>query len=244
MYRALIIDDEFAAREELRSLLAEHPSVVITGEAGTMNSGRALLSAGDYDLVFLDIQLLGGLGFDLVPFAREEADIVFVSAHDGYAIRAFEVNALDYLLKPATPARLAATLRRLDDAVTRRSASASPFRTDDLVLLKIAPAGRRFVRAAEIVLVNSCENYSEVHLAGGHRVLVRRTMKAWEELLPAAHFLRVHRNHIVNLALVARFEPLTEDAALLHLNGLTEPVRARRQMGAVIEERMAARKKA
>src|SRR5262249_14682002 len=157
-------------------------------------------------------------------------------------IRAFEVNALDYLLKPATPARLAATLRRLDKEAPRHNASASPFRTEDLVLLKIAPSGRRFVRAVEIVVINSCENYSEVHLAGGDRVLVRRTMKAWEELLPAAYFLRVHRNHIVNLALVARFEPLTEDAAQLHLNGLLQPVRARRQMGAIIEERMAALK--
>src|SRR5690349_1361123 len=127
MYRALIIDDELAAREELRSLLAEHPAVVITGEAGTMNNARALLAAGDYDLVFLDIQLLGGLGFDLVPHVREQAKIVFVSAHDGYAIRAFEVNALDYLLKPATPARLAATLRRLDGEASRGSATATPF---------------------------------------------------------------------------------------------------------------------
>lgn len=242
MFRALIIDDELAAREELRSLLGEHPSIVITGEAGTIRNARALLAAGDYDLVFLDIQLLGGLGFDLVPHVREEARIVFVSAHDGYAIRAFEVNALDYLLKPATPARLAATLRRLDDAATRGSATATPFRTDDLVLLKIAPAGRRFVRAAEIVVIHSCENYTEVHLAGGDRVLVRRTMKAWEELLPAAHFLRVHRNHIVNLALVERFEPQSEDTALLHVKGLVEPVRARRDVGPLIEERLGMKK--
>lgn len=99
------------------------------------------------------------------------------------------------------------------------------------------------MRAAEIIVVNSCENYSDVRMLGGDRVLVRRTMKAWEELLPPAHFLRVHRNHIVNLSLVARFEPLTEDAALLHLNGLPELVRARRQMGAVLEERLAAMKK-
>jgi len=243
MHRALIIDDELSAREELRSLLAEHPGVVITGEAGTVNNARALLAANDYDLVFLDIHILGGLGFDLAPHVREEADIVFVSAHDTFALRAFEVNALDYLVKPVTPSRLAATLRRLDAQATRHAAIATPFRTDDLVLLKVAPSGRRFVRASEIVVVNSCENYSEVQLASGDRVLVRRTMKAWEELLPANHFLRVHRNHLVNLGRVKRFEPLTEDAALLHLNGLPEPVRARRHIGAVIEERLAALKR-
>src|SRR5690242_11409511 len=111
MHRALIIDDEIAAREELRSLLAAHPSITVTGEAGTMSNARALLTGGNYDLVFLDIQLLGGLGFDLLPHVREPANVVFVSGHDGYAIRAFEVNALDYLLKPATAARLATTLR-------------------------------------------------------------------------------------------------------------------------------------
>jgi two-component system LytT family response regulator len=207
-----------------------------------MNNARALLAAGDYDLVFLDIQLLGGLGFDHVPQVREQAKIVFVSAHDGYAIRAFEVNALDYLLKPATPARLAATLRRLDGEASRGSATATPFRTDDLVLLKVAPAGRRFVRAAEIVVINSCENYSEVRLVGGDHVMVRRTMKAWEELLPATHFLRVHRNHIVNVALVDRFEPQSEDTALLFVKGLAEPLRARRDVGAAIEERLGLKK--
>src|SRR5688572_22135523 len=110
--RALLIDDEPPARIVLRTLLAPHP-VEIVGEAGTLRAARELLARHDYTLVFLDIQLRGGTGFDLVPAVRPGAEIVFVTAHDEHALRAFEVNALDYLLKPIKPERLAASITRL-----------------------------------------------------------------------------------------------------------------------------------
>src|SRR2546423_10649622 len=114
MLRALLIDDEPPARADLRERLAAHPRVTIVDEAGTLARARALLACDDYDLVFLDIQLRGGSGFDLVPDVRPEARIVFVTAFNDHAVRAFDVNALDYLLKPVQPARLAASLARLD----------------------------------------------------------------------------------------------------------------------------------
>ena len=113
MPRALLIDDEALARTELRRLLAAHPDVAIVGEADDVSSARARLAPADYDLVFLDIQLAGGSGFDLIPHVAPAAAIVFVTAHDAFALRAFEVNALDYLLKPVPPTRLAESLARL-----------------------------------------------------------------------------------------------------------------------------------
>src|SRR5512133_3102970 len=107
MNRALIIDDEVPARAALRGLLRAHPEVVLASEADTMAEAAERLRQGDYDLVFLDIQLRGGTGFDLVPFVREDAHIIFVTAFDQHAVRAFEVNALDYLMKPVRPQRLA-----------------------------------------------------------------------------------------------------------------------------------------
>jgi two-component system LytT family response regulator len=136
--RALIIDDEPPACEALRALLADHASVVIVGELGTMAAARACLTADDYDLVFLDIQLRGGSGFDLVPLVRAEARIVFVTAYDQHALRAFEVNALDYLVKPVAPARLAAALARLAAPTPAASPPpARPWLIDDRVLLKL-----------------------------------------------------------------------------------------------------------
>src|SRR4051812_29748172 len=113
MTRCLIVDDELSARDGLRWLLSAHPAYVIVGEAATFDEALAQLARQDYDLVFLDIQLVGGNGFDLVPHVRRGARIVFVTAFDRHALRAFEVNAVDYLLKPVSPERFAASLARL-----------------------------------------------------------------------------------------------------------------------------------
>ena len=226
MPRALIIDDEPPACDALRALLSDHPEVVIAGEAGTMAEARARLAATDYDLVLLDIQLRGGSGFDLVPLVRDGARIIFVTAYDQHALRAFEVNALDYLVKPVAPARLAAALARLGSAAPAvPSESAPPWRSDDRVLLKLGAGQKRFVGLAEIRCVASEENYSELRVgAGGERLLVRQTMKAWEDQLPPAQFVRVHRQLIVNVEHALRLEQVSEATSRLVLAGVAEPV--------------------
>lgn len=226
MPSALIIDDEPPACDALRALLAEHASVVIAGEAGTMAEARARLAATDYDLVFLDIQLRGGNGFDLVPFVRPGARIIFVTAYDQHALRAFEINALDYLVKPVAPARLATAIARLGSLpASAPAAPARPWLIDDRVLLKLGAGQERFVCLAEIRCVASNENYSELRVgASGEHLLVRQTMKAWEELLPSAQFVRVHRQMIVNVAHALRLERVSEATSRLFLAGVAEPV--------------------
>jgi two-component system LytT family response regulator len=226
MLRALIIDDEPLARDALRILLSAHPAVTIVGEAGALADARTLLARDNYDLVLLDIQLRGGSGFDLVPLVRAGAHLVFVTAHDEHAVRAFEINALDYLLKPVRPERLAASLARI--AQSPAPGPATSLRADDTVFLKI-DSGARFVPLAEIAAILSCENYSEVLLAGGEKLLVRRTLKAWEDLLPRPPFIRAHRTALVNLARLARIEEDGGDAPLLHFAGVTRTVRASRR---------------
>jgi two-component system, LytTR family, response regulator len=221
MLRAILIDDEPPARDILRALLAAHPDVVVMAEAGTLASAREALARDDYDLVFLDIQLRGGTGFDLVPHVRTGAKIVFVTAFDSHALRAFEVNALDYLLKPVAPQRLARALARLTQSP---EPSALPLTPDDRVLLKLGSGQERFVLITDIRLLASCENYSEVTLSGGEHFLVRKTMKAWETALPSSHFLRVHRTAIVNVAHITRIERVTESTSRVHLDGVADPV--------------------
>jgi two-component system LytT family response regulator len=221
MIRALLIDDEPPACEILRTLLTEHGGVTVVAEAGTLAAARTRLAAGDYDLVFLDIQLRGGTGFDLVPAVRPGARIIFVTAFDAHAIRAFEVNALDYLLKPVSPARLAAALQRFAPAPT--AGSATPFADGDRVYLK-GERSARFVPLAELSALVASDNYTEVHVADGARFLVRRSLKAWEAILPAATFLRVHRQILVNLAQVERIDAPDSDTPALHLRGFRQPV--------------------
>jgi two-component system LytT family response regulator len=249
MPRALVIDDEPPARLELRRLLlANHPHVEIVGEAGRIGDALKALARTDYDLVFLDVQLRGGTAFDLVPQIRPEARIIFVTGYDHYALRAFEVNALDYLLKPVEPQRLAESLGRLasQDAV-RHPADTSAWRPvalrpDDTTFLKTDAETSRFVRLRDILVVFSSENYTELRLADGTKVLVRRTLKAWEDQLPPTDFMRVHRTAVVNLRAIARTVQHSRATTHLFLNGLPPdmPVRARRESWSELERRLAA----
>ena len=229
MTRALLIDDEAPARAAMRGLLRAHPEVVLAGEADTMPEARARLAGSDYDLVFLDVHLRGGTGFDLVPLVRPEARIIFVTAFDEHAVRAFEVNALDYLIKPVRPQRLADALRRLAAPAGPAASPATALPAlapSDLVHLKIGNGSTRFVALADIAVVESNENYSEVYLGDGTRLFVRRTMKCWEDTLPATHFTRVHRSTIVNLGRYRGSDRESYETTLLHLAGVAEPVRA------------------
>jgi two-component system, LytTR family, response regulator len=226
MPRTLLIDDEPAARDDLRRLLGAHDEVRLVGEAGRLAEAEQLLRTVDYDLVLLDVELRGGTGFDLLPHVRPEARIIFVTAHSHYAVRAFEVNALDYLVKPIAAERLAAALRKIATAPVEPLPAPPSLIPSDLVHLKVGNGTTRFVPLADIAAIESEENYSEARLANGTRLLVRRTLKAWEDALPAAQFVRVHRTTIVNLARYRGSDRQTDQTTLLHLEGLNEPVRA------------------
>lgn len=259
MPKALLIDDEPLACIDLRGRLVAHPEIQVVAEAHALAEARAALARNDYDVVFLDVQLRGGNGFDLVPLVRPEARIVFVTGYDRYALRAFDVNALDYLLKPIDSARLAATVRRLvaadasrpakgiDSASAGRLASAAAetarpvYRIDDSVLLRTDSDAARFVRVGDLAVIFSNENYTELHLRDTKRLFVRRALKAWEEQLPAPDFMRVHRTAIVNLRTVER--AAHHDREVTHLFiptlGAERPVRARRELWPEIERRLA-----
>jgi len=237
MHLALIIDDEPPARTVLRALLAAHPAVTIVGEAGTMNAARELLARPDYSLVFLDIQLRGGSGFELVPLVRAGAAIVFVTAHDEHALRAFAINAVDYLLKPVKPERLATSLGRLGTTPAAESGGlpANRLRIDDTLYVR-TDDGARFLPLAAVCALQSCENYCEVNLVNGEKLLVRHTLKAWEDALPAPPFARVHRQALINLSHLMRIEDDGQDAPLLHLTGLRAPLRSSRREWTALRE--------
>jgi two-component system LytT family response regulator len=245
MPHALLIEDEATARADLRAKLAVHPEVILLAEAATFHNAQALLSRPDYDLVFLDIELVGGNSFDLVPAVRPGARIVFVTAHDDFALRAFEVNALDYLLKPVVPARLAATLSRIAAApspaeIAAKEIPAGPaLRLSDTVYLR-SGLRARFAPVADISLIAAQDNYSEVHLASGAKIFLRKSLKAWEESLPATHFMRVHRTQIVNLARVTRYQRDGDEHTLLFVDGVTDPVSASRYRWSELRDRLAA----
>lgn len=226
MIRALLIDDEKTARTDMRAMLAAHPEIEIVGEAATVKSARALLAEADYSLVFLDIQIIGGSGFDLVPNVKAGAKIIFVTAFNEHAVRAFEVNALDYLLKPVKAERLARALTRLEppagqDDSAPPAESGMVLRPDDIIHLS-SGSSARFAPIMDLSAIEAEENYSLVHLADGSSVLVRRSLKAWEEILPTTQFMRVHRAVIVNLARLTGFRRDVQKSVLLQVHGLAK----------------------
>lgn len=240
MPTAVLIDDEATARADLRAKLAEHPEVTLVGEAATVRNARELLRTAEYTLVFLDVQLIGGDAFDLVTDVRRDARIIFVTGYDDYALRAFEVNALDYLLKPIAPARLAEALRRLPTATGETAVSsggAVALRPDDRVYLR-AGLTARFATVSEISVITASDNYSEVILSDGDRLFVRRSLKEWENLLPNTHFMRVHRTGIVNLARVVKYERDRDEHTQLFLEGASKPVAASRDRWTELRTRL------
>ncbi len=218
-------------------MLAAHAEIEIIGEAATVKTARALLARDDYEVVFLDIQIVGGTGFDLVANVRPGARIIFVTAHNDYALRAFEVNALDYLLKPVQTARLASAVARLAQPLPSDDETRSQFRDDDLVHLNSGTQAR-FARLADLCAIESQENYTLVHLADDSRVLVRRSLKSWEENLPASLFLRVHRTMIVNLKRITGFHRDGPKSVLLNVTAVTEPVPVSRQLWSELKDRL------
>jgi len=240
MPTAVLIDDEAPARADLRTKLSEHPDVVIGGEAATVRSARELLRTAMYTLVFLDVQLIGGDAFDLVADVRTQARIIFVTGYNDYALRAFEVNALDYLLKPIVPARLAEALQRLPVSAAESETGAalsSALRIDDRIYLRAGQTAR-FAAVSDISVITASDNYSEVTLSDGGRLFVRKSLKDWENTLPAAPFMRVHRTGIVNLTRVVRWERDRDEHTYLYLEGLVRPVAASRERWAELRTRL------
>ena len=240
MLRTLLIDDEPAALAALRTLLAEQSvvPVVILGEAATLTTARSLLTRDDYDVVFLDIQLRGGSGFDLVPSVRPAARIIFVTAHDEFSLRAFEVNALDYLIKPVAPERLARTLARLSAPAPQQPPPPATFKLDDPVYVETDGAAC-FVQLRQIAAILSGDNYTELRLTNGRHLLVRRPLAAWEATLPGTLIARAHRQALVNLTVIERAEALPDERGELHLAGWSEPVIASRRQWPALRSRLA-----
>ncbi len=235
---ALIVDDERLARRELRTLLASHPEVSVVGEADSVASALTLLQGRRPDLLFLDIQLAGETGFDLLErVGAADFKTVFVTAFDAYAIRAFEVNALDYLLKPVNPARLKRALDKLLLSEPAAPAHAlRPLAVDDRLYLELGSRSV-FLKVGRVTHVTAAGDYSEVFTAEGQKYLVEKPLREWEARLPEKFFARIHRNCIVNLEYVERVESWFNRSHQLFLRGHNEPLTVSRRHAARLKEK-------
>ena len=237
--KAIIIDDERLARQELKNLLAPYPEIQIVGEANNAETAIESIKLLKPDVIFLDIQMPGKNGFDLLEEISGVPEIVFVTAYDEHAIRAFEVNALDYLLKPVQPNRLAETVKKIlnKDVSEKQEAKEQTqlLNDNDQVFVK---DGEKcwFVKLSEIRLFESEGNYVRIYF-DKNRPLILRSLNNLDERLNNRTFFRASRKHIINLKWVESIENWFNGGLMVKLKG-GEQVEISRRQAAKLKDMM------
>ena len=236
--RALLVDDERLARSQLRTMLAEHPSVEVVGEARAVPQAVEAVRSLRPDVVFLDIEMPGASGFDLLQELESRCQTIFVTAHDRFAVRAFNVNALDYLLKPVERERLARAVQKLSFRLASPQRAAWPLNASDYLFVSNSSSAR-LIQIYRIKYILAAGPYSEIFSDDGNKWMMLRSMKEWQARLPSKKFARIHRSTLVNLDWVDRIEPLANWSYRVTLqDGKTQLLMSRRG-GAMLKERLA-----
>lgn len=246
--RALIVDDEHLARKRLAEMLHDtHVNdIEIIGEADSVPKAAMLSSTLQPDVLFLDIQMPPDTGFSLLPHLAEipsKPSVVFVTAFDDYAVRAFEANALDYLLKPVRAERLATTIKRLQFSRANGGSAPPPsmevegddkigatepnYQPNDIIVLKDAGT-LTMTKAVDILAIQAEGAYCHVYIANRKTVMIKQSISSWEDSLPTCTFVRISRSLMLNKASVHLLKTVTRDTVEIHLQGLPEPILASR----------------
>ncbi len=233
MQRALIIDDERLARAELKKLLQDFPEIEVIGEAANANEGLEKIESLFPDIIFLDIQMPGKTGFDMLAELDKAPHVIFITAYDEFALKAFEVNALDYLMKPVEPKRLADAIQKIQMVEDKEpgnytaAGNKSILTEHDQVFVK---DGDRcwFVKLSDVRLFESVGNYAKVFF-GANKPLILKSLNALEERLDEKVFFRANRKHIINMRMIDKIEPYFNGGLLLELQGGDKIEVSRRQ---------------
>lgn len=225
--RTIIIEDETPARELLRHMLKDHPEIDIICECSDGFSGLKEIKENKPDLVFLDIQMPKLTGFELIEVLDERPQVIFTTAFDQYAIKAFELNAIDYLLKPFSKSRLDEALNKAKERISKKEVNANPIDLlishkpeDEGPITRIVirkGSGIKIIQLVNISYIGAEDDYVMIYYNEG-KALKQQTMKYYEDNLPQSQFLRVHRSYIVNLEKITRLEPYSKDNYVAVLN--------------------------
>jgi two-component system, LytTR family, response regulator len=220
---ALIIDDERLARLNLRKKLSMFSEIEVIGEASGIETGIKAISDLNPDLLFLDIKLSDGTGFDLLNKVEFKGKVIFQTAYDEYACRAFEINALDYLLKPITKERLKKVIENFINSSNENNAHNNPkFRYDDRIMIEQRKS-IYFIKVENIICIRAEREYTTIFEKGGSEYLILKSIGDWQKELPDEHFARVHRNSIINFNYIERSERFGNTANIF-LSTIQEPI--------------------
>jgi two-component system LytT family response regulator len=235
LLRVLIVDDEHLARQAMRRLLASHPEVEIVGEAEGVADAVQAIARTEPQLVFLDIELGGGDGFDVLARLERPPIVVFVTAYAEYAVEAFAVNAVDYLLKPVEPERLAESLTRAERQLALAELGSDSGSAKGVIALR-TPKRTVLAQPDEIVALRADGDFTHVFVADQPALMMWRTLAHFEGLLPSPPFLRLGRSLIVNRDRLRRVETPSRESARIMLQGMSEALVLGRAASARLRE--------
>ena len=222
--RTIIIDDMSLIREEIKLLLKDYPVIDVIGEADSVNKAIELILLYKPDVIFLDIQLKDETGFDLLEKININFKIIFITAYDQYAIRAFEVNAIDYLLKPISKEKLSRAIERLHIEEDKTAIEHKDKLNYDDVIYLIINSSFKFIKIKALRCIMAAGKYSYIYY--GERKtkdLVSKTLREWEDILPEQYLVRIHRSTIVNFEHVENVKKLKNNCHEVYVRGIDEP---------------------
>jgi two-component system LytT family response regulator len=228
--KVLIIDDERLARKELSNLLAEYKDIEILGEAVNADEAEEMIDKFNPDLIFLDIQMPGRTGFELLETLERTPKVIFTTAYDEYALKAFEFNALDYLLKPIEPKRLTESVNKIRkevEAQEKQQEKSAQLTVNDQVFVKDGD-NCWFVKLKDVRLFESDGNYIKVYF-DKNKPMIHKSLNALDEKLDNKHFFRVSRKHIINLEWIDDIETWFNGGLMVKLKGGDKVEVSRRQ---------------
>jgi len=213
----LIVDDEFFARKDLANRLYNYNENYIVHQADSVDSAVEVLKKEKINLIFLDIQLMGETGFDLLKRIKVKMDVIFITAYEEYALRAFEVNAVDYLLKPVSNKRFYMAMERI---LNRTKPEVSGKLTYNDQLIEKSSEGLRIIKLKNILYISAEGDYTRICCLEGGDMLLYRTMKCWESMLPQKYFRRIHRSTIINIDHIEKFHKTEKGRHLVEISGI------------------------
>ena len=233
---ALIIDDERLARNALKNKIEGFPEIEIVGEASNVGNAIAAIEEHNPDLLFLDVQLYNETGFDILDKIKYDGKIIFVTAHDEFAIRAFEINAVDYILKPISPERLKNAIDRLFSAEKKKEYKTDQFNYEDRILIMCGER-MRFIKLENVTHISASGDFSGISTIEGDEYISSKSMNEWEDRLPPKYFLRIHRSTIINIEYIEKAEKWFNYSSLIKLKGVENSFKVSRSYFKKIKER-------
>ena len=227
-YRVLVVEDDLMTQELIKEQLKNFESLEVIGSADSLLSAKKMIEEKDPEIIFLDIDLNGASAFDLIPYVKATCKIVFITASPSQAVKAFEVNATDYILKPISMERLNKTVSKITDQMNDgeeegdHSNDNSMFKLDQMIMVN-AEHKMVLIKVKDINYISAYGNYTKVFLEDGKMYVTYGSIKNWMSRLPKDAFFQIHRSTIVNLLNVVKIDKWTNDTGRMYLKKVDDP---------------------